>query len=169
MDCTPGIFRLADQPVQQIPIDQLDVSSAGKRRCVFSEAARRHYKPTSRTLGGHHAIELAYNRDTDLESFPLFALDQEFLRAFAEYQINSTVWPHTAALAHAVTLQTERLADKYFKFAPRHVVERVGRFVLRDIAYQGLPTPAGEERAQRAKKTNDGNQPLSDHCKRRQE
>ena len=79
MDCASGIFCLADQPMQQRSINQLDVSSTGKRRRFFSETARCHDKPTCRTLCGHHAIEFAHNRDADFESLPLFALHQEFL------------------------------------------------------------------------------------------
>ena len=96
MDCTSGIFCLADQSMQQRPINQLDVSSTGKRRRFVSETARCHYKPTCCALCGHHAIEFAHDRDADFESLPLFALHEVFLGAFAQYQINSAVWPKTA-------------------------------------------------------------------------
>jgi hypothetical protein len=59
--------------------------------CRFRELTRRNNKPAGRTLGRHHAVQLAHNFDADLVRPPLLAFDKEFLAALIKNQVHAAV------------------------------------------------------------------------------
>ena len=121
------------------------MASISKCFGIVGESPGSDHKTTRSTFGRHHAIQLAHHVHTDLECFPLLALDKEFFAALGHDQINATVRPATPIFDDAKALQSERFTHQHLKFTPGHPVKRIGALSLCNVCDQGSALPTSKK------------------------
>ncbi|MDT4842021.1 hypothetical protein FQZ97_759010 [compost metagenome] len=142
-------------------IDELEVAAAGERGGLLREAPGGHYEAACCAVRGHHAIELPYCRDADLEGFPLLALNEGLLSGLGENQIHATIGSATTDLLDRIPASPESFTNQQFELLPRYVLQRVGTAARGDRVEQGASPPTTHRRHDRAEETDHRQQILT--------
>lgn len=137
-----GLFQPA---VEDGAIDELDIAACGEGGGVEAESAGCHDEAAGGAFGGDEAVELADDLDADCGGAPLLALDEEFLAALAQHEVEAAVRAVAAGFADLVAALAEGLADELFELAPAHGVQGLGGVLLGGcLSGQGLAFVAAD-------------------------